>query len=262
MTFGGHLEVMRKMLFRIIALVMVLATIIFCFKTKTFDILLAPKSSNFATYRWISELLIRIGLDFQLEDYNINLINTELSSQFMTHITTSFQLGALLASPFIVFELFKFISPALYESERRYSMLVALIIYTLFILGLLMSYYILFPISFRFLATYQVNSEVINTITLDSYISAFANMAFLMGIVFEMPVIMYILMKMGFINAKMLKRYRPYALIIILVTSAIITPPDIFTLILVSIPLYGLYEVSILTLPYATSKNPKGKESD
>lgn len=249
LTFGEHLEVMRKMLFRILALILILSVVIFCFKSETFSILLAPKSSDFTTFQWISSLLGKLGINFEFEEYSINLINTELSSQFMTHISTSLILGTLFASPYIVFELFSFISPALYDSEKKYSVLVALIIYCLFILGLLMSYYILFPISFRFLATYQVDPNVINTITLDSYISTFTNLAFLMGIVFEMPIIMFVLGKMGFINAPLMKKYRAYALIGILIVSAIITPPDIFTLILVSIPLYGLYEVSIWALP-------------
>lgn len=166
----------------------------------------------------------------------------------MTHITVSCILAVLLASPYILFELFKFISPALYEREKKYSYLVAGIIYVLFILGLLMSYFVLFPISFQFLATYQVDDEILNTITLDSYISTFTTLTFLMGIVFQLPIIAFVLGKMGFIDAPMLKQYRPYAFVIIMIIAAIITPPDLFTLILVTIPIYGLYEVSILVL--------------
>lgn len=189
-----------------------------------------------------------LGLDFKFSDYHIPLISTELSAQFMTHITVSCILAVLLASPYILFELFKFISPALYESEKKYSYLVAGIIYFLFILGLLMSYFILFPISFQFLATYQVDEEIVNTITLDSYISTFTTLTFLMGIVFQLPVFAFVLGKMGFIDAPMLKQYRPYAFIIIMIIAAIISPPDIFTLVLVTIPIYGLYEVSIFVL--------------
>jgi twin arginine-targeting protein translocase tatC len=166
----------------------------------------------------------------------------------MTHITVSCILAVLLASPYILFELFKFISPALYEREKKYSYIVAGIIYFLFILGLLMSYFVLFPISFQFLATYQVDEEIANTITLDSYISTFTALTFLMGIVFQLPIIVFVLGKMGLVNAPMLKQYRSYAFVIIMVIAAIITPPDIFTLILVTLPIYGLYEVSILVL--------------
>lgn len=255
LTFGGHLEVMRKMLFRVIALIFFLSIVIFCFKEDTFKFLLAPKNSDFDTFIWISKTLSKLGLDFKFDEYNVSLINTELSSQFMAHVSTSFILASLLASPYIIFELFRFISPALYDNEKKYSILFSLIIYGLFILGLLMSYYILFPISFRFLATYQVNSEVVNTITLDSYISTFVNLTFLMGIVFELPIIIFALGKMGFIDAMVLKKYRPYALVAIMTISAIITPPDIFTLILVTMPLYGLYEISILTLPNNNGNN-------
>lgn len=166
----------------------------------------------------------------------------------MTHITVSCILGALFASPYILVELFRFISPALYDSEKRYSYLVAAIIYILFIIGLLMTYFILFPISFQFLATYQVNENISNTITLDSYISTFTTLAFMMGIVFQLPIFAFILGKMGFINAMVLKRYRSYAFVIIMVIAAIITPPDLFTLVMVTIPIYALYELSIVVL--------------
>ena len=248
LTFGGHLEVLRKMLFRIILVVVILGIVIFCFKQETFEIILAPHNSDFHTFRFIEEILNKIGWEFHFKQYDIPLISTELSAQFMTHITVSCILAVLLASPYIVFELFKFISPALYESEKRYSYLVAGIIYFLFILGLLMSYFVLMPISFQFLATYQVSENISNTITLDSYISTFTTLTFMMGVVFQLPVFAYVLGKMGFITDGVLKRYRKYAFVLIMVIAAIITPPDLFTLILVTIPIYGLYEVSIWVL--------------
>ena len=248
MTFGGHLEVLRKMLFRILFVVGALAVVVFCFKEETFSILLAPRHCDFVTFRWIESLLNGMGWPFHFDEYNIPLINTELSAQFMTHVSTSFYLGLLLASPYIVFELFRFISPALYESEKKYSYLVTAVIYVMFILGLLMSYFILFPISFRFLATYQVDASIANTITLDSYITTFTTLSFVMGIVFQLPLFAYILGKIGFIDAPLLRRYRKYAFVIIMILAAIITPPDLFTLILVTFPLYGLYELSIVVL--------------
>ncbi len=253
LTFGGHLELMRKMLFRMVGAVSILACIIFCFKSETFEILLAPHRSNFITFTFIERLAGTIGWKFHFEDFNVPLIATELSSQFMTHITSSCILGALLASPYILFELFRFVSPALYESERRYSYLVAAVIYLLFILGLAMSYFVLFPVSFRFLATYSVDPEIVSTITLDSYISTFATLTFLMAIVFQLPVFAFILGKMGFVDADMLGQYRAYAFILIMIVAAIITPPDIFTLILVTIPIYGLYKISILVVRKITA---------
>jgi len=254
-TFGEHLEILRKMLFRLIAVVIVVAAIIFCFKKETFSILLAPQHSDFCTFRLIEHCLQALGWHFHFDQCNIPLISTELSSQFMTHITVSCILAVLLTSPYIVLELFRFISPALYESEKKYSYVVAIVIYTLFIIGLLMSYFILFPISFQFLATYQVDESITSTITLDSYISTFTTLTFLMGIVFQLPVFAYILGKMGFINADTLRKYRAYAFVIIMIIAAIITPPDIFTLILVTFPIYGLYEISILVLKRINRKS-------
>lgn len=246
MTFGGHLEVLRRMLLRVLIVTAVFACAIFCFKNTTFDLLLAPSKSDFCLYRWIEHFFTFVGYDFRFAPFEVDLIATDLSSQFMTHISTSLYLGFLCASPYILFELFRFISPALYEEERKYSLPFLLIIYLLFIIGVLMSYYILFPISFRFLGTYSVAEQVHSTITLDSYISTFVTLTLVMGLVFQMPVIAYLLAKFGIIHSEILAKYRQYAFLIIMILAAIITPPDLMTLILVTIPLYFLYEVSII----------------
>ena len=245
LTFGGHLEVLRRMLFRIIGVAGVISIFVFCFKDETFHLLLAPSEWNFITYRWLEGLMRSVGIDFHFEEYHIELIATDLSSQFMTHITTAVYLGLLGASPYILYELFRFISPALYENERKYSVQVVLTIYVLFILGVLMSYFVLFPISFRFLGTYSVADRVHSTITLDSYITTFTSLTLIMGVVFQLPVIAFFLGKLGFVNSSMLSQYRKHAFIMIMVVAAIITPPDIMTLVLVTIPLYLLYEISI-----------------
>lgn len=257
LTFHEHLEVLRRMFIRIVILIVVLSGIVFCFKKETFTLLLAPHEYDFCTFRWIEALCHHLGWDYHFAEYHVQLISTELSAQFMTHITVSCILGVLFASPYILVELFRFISPALYESEKRYSYLVAGIIYLLFILGLLMSYFVLFPISFQFLATYQVDEGIQNTITLDSYISTFTTLTFLMGVVFQLPVVAYILGKMGFIDGGMLRAVRPYAFVLIMVIAAIITPPDIFTLIIVTIPIYALYEVSIFILDRFCKREPE-----
>ena len=163
----------------------------------------------------------------------------------MTHVTTAIYLGLLGASPYIVYELFRFVSPALYENEKKYSVQVVSVVYSLFIIGILMSYYVLFPVSFRFLGTYSVAESVRSTITLDSYISTFVTLSLLMGVVFQLPVIAFFLAKMGIVNSRMLSTYRRHAFLAILIISAVITPPDILTLVLVAIPLYLLYEISI-----------------
>jgi len=245
MTFGGHLEVLRRMLFRILSVAGVIAFVVFCLKDITWDILMAPSEWDFCTYRWIERVIRTVSPDFKFNEFHVDMIATDLSSQFMTHISTAIYLGLLGASPYILYELFRFISPALYENERKYSVQVATIVYALFILGVLMSYFILFPISFRFLGTYSVSAKVVSNITLDSYISTFVTLTLVMGLVFQLPVIAFFLGKLGFINSELLSRYRRHALIIIMLVAAIITPPDLMTLVLVTIPLYLLYEVSI-----------------
>lgn len=257
LSFGGHLDVLRKMLFRILLVDVLFGGVVFCFKDEIFAILLAPHKSDFITFSFIEHLINSLGINFHFSKYNVPLISTQLSAQFMTHITVSCLLAVLLASPYILFELFRFVSPALYESEKKYSYLVAGIVYALFILGLLMSYFVLFPISFQFLATYQVDNEIVNTITLDSYIYTFITLTFIMGVVFQLPVFAYVLGKMGFIDADLLKQYRAYAFILIMIVAAIITPPDLFTLVLITIPIYALYEISILVLNQCVERNDK-----
>lgn len=245
LTFGGHLEVFRQMLFRILGVAGLIAVVVFCFKEITWGILMAPSEWDFCTYRWLENAMQAIGIDFHFDEFHVNMIATDLSSQFMTHISTAVYLGLLGASPYILYELFRFISPALYESERKYSVQVAVIIYVLFLLGVLMSYFVLFPISFRFLGTYSVSAKVVSNITLDSYISTFVSLTLVMGVVFQLPVIAFFLGKMGIITSKILTRYRRHSFLMIMILAAIITPPDIMTLVLVTIPLYLLYEVSI-----------------
>ena len=255
MTFGGHLEVLRRMLFRILAVTTCIAAVVFCLKEQTFEMLLAPSRWDFVTYQWLEQAMQLIDPGFHFEEYHVELIATQLASQFMTHITTSVYLGLLGASPYILYELFRFISPALYEGERRYSVRVLLTVYLLFIAGLLMGYYVIFPISFRFLGTYTVAEAVRNTITLGSYITSFVTLSLLMGVMFQLPVIAFFLGKMGIVTAPMLTRYRRHAIMVIAVVAAIITPPDVMSLILVAIPLCLLYEVSIRIVACIGKKN-------
>lgn len=255
LTFGGHLEVFRRMLFRIIGVVFITATFVFIIKDVTWDILLAPSEWNFVTYRFIEQTLQYLGLDFHFEHYAVEMIATDLSSQFMTHITTSIYIGCLIASPYILYELFRFILPALYEKERKYSRQITIIIYTLFIIGVLISYFIIFPISYRFLGTYSVDEQVHTMVSLKSYISTLTSLTLVMGIVFQLPIIIFILAKMRIIDYIILSKYRKYALFIIVAISAIITPPDIMTCILVSLPLYALYECSIWIAKKVNSGN-------
>lgn len=245
LTFGGHLEVLRRMLFRVIAVAAVFAIGIFCFKTEVFNFLLAPSEWDFVTYRWMESVLLSVGFDFHFEQYHVNLIATDLSSQFMTHITTACYLALVATSPYILYELFAFVAPALYDNEKRYSVVIVVLVYLLFFLGLLMSYYVIFPIAFRFLGTYSVDARVVSNITLDSYIDTFVTLALVMGLVFQLPIIAFVLGKMGIVKAEMLSKYRRHAILAIGLVSAIITPPDLLSMVLVTLPLYLLYEISI-----------------
>lgn len=251
MTFGGHLEVVRQVLLRIIAVTSVLTILIFCFKDITWSFLLAPSEWDFCTYRWIETLMQSLGMDgFRFEEYHIELITTDLSAQFMMHLTTSVYLGLLVASPYILYEIFRFVSPALYENERKYSVQVTVIIYLLFLAGVLMTYYILFPISFRFLGTYSVAERIHSTITLDSYIDTFISLTLMMGVVFQLPVVAFMLAKLHLISHALLSEYRKHAFILILLLAAVITPPDVMTLLIVTLPLYFLYELSIKVVKF------------
>ncbi len=245
MPFAAHLEVLRKMLMRLAAVLCILMVAVFCFKDIVFELLLAPKEYDFVTYRVIERLLHLCGSSFCFEPYHVQLINTELSGQFMAHLTTSFYLSILLASPYILLEIFAFVLPALYDNEKFWAKRVAVVMYLLFAAGVLMNYFVLFPISFRFLGTYQVTADVQNTITLDSYISSFSTLTFMMGLVFQLPLLCWFLGRVGLINASMMRQYRRHALVGIMIIAALITPPDVFTLVLVTVPLYMLYEISI-----------------
>lgn len=247
MTFGGHLEVLRRMVFRVLGVGCTAAVIVFCFKDVTWRVLLAPSEWDFVTYSWIERIARAVGMtDFRFPEFHVKLIATDLSSQFMTHLTTSAYIGLLIASPYILYELFRFVSPALFENERKYSVRVITAVYMLFVAGVLVSYYVLFPISFRFLGTYSVSDKVESTITIDSYVSTLTTLTLLLGVVFQLPVISFVLAKMGVVNAYMLAKYRKHAFIVILTLAAIITPgQDVLSLTLVSLPLYLLYEVSI-----------------
>ncbi len=253
MTFGGHLEALRRMLFRVLGVSCVAAVAVFCLKDITWRVLLAPSEWDFATYSLMERMAHAVGAtDFHFDKFHVKLIATGLSSQFMTHLTTSVYIGLLLASPYILYELFMFVSPALIGNERKYSVKAIVAIYFLFIVGVLVSYYLLFPISFRFLGTYSVSDKVESTITIDSYVSTFTTLTLMMGVVFQLPVVSFVFSKMGIVNAAVLSKYRKHAFLAILTVAAMITPgQDILSLVLVALPLYLLYEVSIQVVKHS-----------
>ena len=186
-------------------------------------------------------------------------MNTGLTEQFMIHLKTAMCAGLLLASPYVIYQLFRFVSPALYDNERRYATLLVASGYLMFLLGTLLNYFLIFPLTVRFLGTYQVSQEVANMLTLQSYVDTLLSMTLVMGIVFELPVVCWILGRMGLLTAPMMQAWRKHAVVAILVVAAVITPTtDAFTLLVVALPIWLLYEMSILIVgPNGESSNRK-----
>lgn len=247
LTFWDHLEELRHVLFRIAVVIVLLMLIAFLFKDELFAIVLAPKNADFIIYHLFCRIADAVCMPSLCpEAFYVKIINTQLAAQFITHMSVSFYAGFLLASPYVIYQLFRFVSPALYEDEKKYSTRVIGWGYVLFVMGVLLNYFLIFPLTFRFLATYQVSMEVENTITLSSYMDTLMMMSLMMGIVFEIPILCWLFAKLGFLTAGFMKRYRRHAIVIILIVGAIITPTsDVFTLMMVSVPMYLLYEISI-----------------
>ena len=238
MTFWDHLDVLRSSLMRMAVVVCVLAIAAFMMKDVLFTIVLAPRSSDFVTYQLLG-----------VEAFQISLMNTGLTEQFMIHMRTAIYAGILLASPYILYELFRFVSPGLYQNERRYGLWIVGAAYVMFVVGTLINYFVIFPLTVRFLGTYQVSAEVENMLTLQSYTDTLISMSLVMGVIFELPIVCAILGRMHLISSSLMSRYRRHAIVAILVIAAIITPTtDIFTLLIVSLPIWLLYEFSILVV--------------
>lgn len=244
-SFWDHFDVLRAAIVKSLLVAVVFGVAAFCFKEELFAVVLAPKEAGFITYRVLASIG-RLLAEAEPADFTVQLINTGLAEQFIIHMKTAMCAGILCASPYILYQLFRFVSPALYADERKYAMRIVGSGYLMFLLGVLVSYFLIFPLTFRFLGTYQVSGEVANMITLQSYISTLTMMCLAMGIVFEMPVLAWFFAKMGFLSADFMRRYRKHAIVIILVVAAVITPTsDVFTLSLVALPMWLLYEVSL-----------------
>ena len=236
MTFWDHLDELRSVLIRILVVTVLVAALAFCLKDELFAVVLAPRTSDFITYRLMG-----------VEPFSIHLMNTGLTEQFMIHMKTAFYAGVLVASPYILYVLFRFVSPALYDNEKRYATLLIGSGYVMFMLGTVLNYLLIFPLTVKFLGTYQVSPDVANMLTLQSYIDTLLMMCLMMGIIFELPVVSWLLGRIGLINASMMQKWRRHAIVAILVAAAIITPTtDAFTLFVVALPIWLLYELSIL----------------
>ena len=236
LTFWEHVDVLRGCLVRIIVVTVGCGLAAFNFKETLFSIVLAPSRYSFVSYRLL-----------HASPFHINLVNIGLTEQFMIHVKTAFSFGFLVASPYVLYALYRFIAPALYRRERHYAVRVVLGGYVMFVLGLLVNYFIIFPLTVRFLGTYQVSSSVHNMLSLQSYIDTLLMMSLMFGLLFEIPVISWLLALFGLLKAEWMQRYWRQALVAIVVIAAVITPTgDAFTLAIVSLPIWLLYEASIL----------------
>ena len=236
MTFWDHLDELRGVIIRMLLVTMLAAAVAFVIKDELFAVVLAPRTSDFITYRLLG-----------VEPFSIHLMNTGLTEQFMMHLKTAMYVGVLVALPYIIYVLFRFVSPALYDNERKYATVLCTSGYLMFMLGTALNYFLIFPLTVKFLGTYQVSPDVANMLTLQSYMETLLMMNLVMGIVFELPVVSWILGRMGLVNAQMMQSMRRHAVVAILIVAAIITPTtDAFTLFVVALPIWLLYELSIV----------------
>ena len=223
MTFWEHLDELRRRIWYVLLAAVVAGVGCFCFKEQIFAVVMYPKPED------------------------MQLINIELTQQLLIHMRVALWGGVLLVSPYILYQLFAFVAPGLYSTERHVAIRAVATGYLLFLAGIALNYFVIFPITVRFLGGYQVSADVANTITLSSYISVLGVMSLVMGVVFELPVLCWLLAKIGVLKADLMKKYRRHAIVAIVIIAAVITPTgDPFTLALVSVPIYLLWELSIL----------------
>ncbi len=247
LTFWEHLEALRWVILQIFIVVLACMLLVFANKSLLTRIIFAPQSSDFIIYRALCQLAEATNFPALCpESFSVELLNTRLAAPFFTHMTSALYVGLVLSAPIVLVLLWRFIAPALYPRERKRGIPLLAACITLFASGVAIGYYLVFPLAFRFLGTYQFGDDVVNRIDLSSYMSIFYTTLLSMGLVFEMPVLSYSLSRIGLVSKEMLKKYRKYAVVIILILAAIITPTsDPFTMILVSIPMFLLYLLSI-----------------
>ena len=246
LTFWEHLDVLRGSIIRMLVAAGAAGVAAFVLKDWLFAVVLAPSGSDFVTYRLLG-----------VEPFKIELVNTGLTEQFMIHMKVALAAGVLMASPYILYLLFRFVSPALYDNERRCSVRLTLAAYVMFMLGVAVNYFVVFPLTVRFLGTYQVSTDVHNLLTISSYVDTLAMMSIVFGIVFEIPVVSWLLARFGLLKSAWMGRYRRHALVAIVAVAAVITPTsDVFTLTLVSLPIWLLYEASVLIVKVTEKGTP------
>ncbi|MFN7294854.1 MAG: twin-arginine translocase subunit TatC [Bacteroidota bacterium] len=265
MSFLEHLEALRWHLMRSVIAVLLIAICLFFYRELVFDyFLFAPKHPDFWTYRMLCLLsdYLNMGDALCIKELPFDLINTELSGQFTMHIWVSFVAGFILAAPYVLWEIWQFVKPALHDKERKYSKGVVIYSSLLFFAGVLFGYYVIVPLSINFLGSYQVSADVKNMIAMDSFVSTVTTITFASGLVFELPIVIYFLTQIGLMTPQFMRTYRKHATVIILIVAAIITPsPDVTSQLLVAFPLYLLYELSIYVSMYVVKKAEKEMSS-
>lgn len=251
MTFWDHLEELRGTLIRSLLVIIVMMAVGLCFRRFLFkNIILAPASSDFFIYKW-----------FKLS-HDIRIVNLEISGQFLVHLRASMMLSLVLSFPFVIWELWKFIAPALYSDEKKGVGKAFLTSSVLFYLGVAVGYFILLPVCLAFFQGYTVSDKISNTFSLQSYMSMFGSMVLMIGVVFEFPILIMILSEMGILTRDILRKGRRYSLVAVLIVAALITPADLGSMVIVSIPLYGLYELSILFCKEGDGKPDENAEAE
>lgn len=248
MSFLQHLEVLRWHLVRSTVAILLGASVAFLSKHVLFDIIIfGPKRPDFITYRLFCEFttwLTGTGA-MCMEKIPFEILNTKMAGQFSTHIWVSLIAGFILAFPYVIWEIWRFVKPGLHDTEKKYSRGILFFASILFIFGVLFGYYLIAPLSVQFLGTYTVSADVTNFIDLNSFISTVSTVTLATGLIFELPIIVYFLAKLGLLTPEWMRTYRKHAFVLILILSAIITPPDISSQVLVCLPIVGLYEISI-----------------
>ena len=265
MSFLDHLEELRWHLIRSVLAIVIVATVAFIFKDFIFDVLLfGPKNKDFVTYRWFCSLSQTLGQgsSFCIEELPFRIQSRTVAGQFSAHLWTSVLAVFIVSFPYIIYEFWKFISPGLYEKERKNARGFIFVASILFFIGVLFGYYIVTPLSINFLGNYSVSSEIFNDFDLSSYIGLLRASVLAAGIIFELPIIIYFLTRIGVVTPEFLRKNRKISLVLVLSLSAIITPPDIASQIIVSIPILILYEVSIVIAKIVTRNQDKALKND
>lgn len=260
MSFLDHLEDLRWHLIRSVLAVLLTATIAFLAKGFIFDVLIfGPTKSSFFTYDILCQIAQNIGFkeSFCFTELPFEIQSRTMAGQFSAHIWTAITAGFILAFPYVIYEFWKFVSPGMHKNERKHSRGFIIVSSILFFIGVLFGYYVVCPLSINFLGTYQVSGQVHNDFDLSSYIGLVRASVLASGLIFELPIIIYFLTKIGLVTPTFMRKYRKYALVLVLILSAIITPPDLASQVIVAIPVLILYEISIYISKFVLKKEER-----